>query len=349
MSKELDSRLHNSIERIISGVFYATHQGDMYTVRPASLSLRQRAVLHYERVINSHRFDQAFRQEEFLKICVRTGVLDKDYKESIKKASKQIDELKIKLFDSWGKEKTIKRIRKELDLAKKSYEKQYKYLEKLKGHTLEGVAEHARSEFIFMNSIYDSGGQKVFDSDIENITFYNSIHAKYAHAMLGDLQLRALARSSEWRHLWGYKKQDIFTNGVENLTSEQKIVLHFSEMYDFAFQHEKPLPDSLIEDDDRFDGWYLKEVRRIKDERKANAAGDGGPEAAEVYKLVDTQEMADEVYDLNTLEGQQIIKDRAKQIKEKGTVTDLDFADVRGDLAMKASRQQAATINRATK
>ena len=329
------SKILNSLDRLATGNYYCHYDKNLYCVRPVSSELRQRATLYYDRVLNSHRFEPVFRQKHFLAVCIRKGLLDKDYEQYIEDTKSKIEKLKINLFDSWGKNDQIKRIRKDLEVTKESLNKQYNYVSKLKSHTLEGFAEQMKNEYLFMNSIYCED-KKIEPDNYHNKRFFNHITFHYTKALLNDTELRAAARLPEWRQLWNLAGIKVFKNHPESFTPEQKVIIQFSEMYDFAYKGEKYLPSSLFEDDDRFDGWYLKQIKKMQDGRKKQAQEDN--DAAEIYKVVDSHEQAKEIYDLNTSEARKAIQERQKTIKEKGVVRDIEFDDVKNELAMQAQQ-----------
>lgn len=324
------------LNRLLSGVTYIARNSDIYQIRPASLDLRQRADLYYEQLINSNRFEPAFSREVFERICILQGVLDKDYKKNIEETNETLENLKVQLFESEKHPNRFKQIKRQIDVIKQSLNKQRIFAAKILANTLEGTAENARDKFIFLHRIYDSNDCLVFEN-CDSCYLLNHITYNYSKQMLSDTEIREIARSGNWRNIWSHKKESSFLNPIETLTDEQSALLHFSTVYDFAYQHEKCPAESVFEDDDCFDGWYIKQLRDIKDKRKQRRADDDGDSKyGEIYKLASNKEEAKQIYDLNADESKKAIRERQKLIQEKGKVRDLDFSDVKKELQMRA-------------
>lgn len=302
-----------------------------YEIRPASPQLRQRAELLYEQTINSYKFEPLFKENSFIQLCIAKGIIDRDYQDSLQDTKNKLDQAKIHLFNLGPREEQAKMVRKTIQKLKDSYNKQNEYLFKIKSHTLEGIARHAKDQYIFLNSIYLDN--KLFIDTAYNSQIINYITKEIIKNILSDKQLRAFARSPEWRQIWNSKKYDVFENGISALNPEQVALVQFSELYDFAHQHEKQLPESLLEDDDKFDGWYLQEVENIKNKKKEEPQNKND-QYQEIFSVVNSAKEAQQVYDKNSADSRSIIKQRREAIKKSGKIADSDLPDVQSDFGM---------------
>lgn len=85
--------------------------------------------------------------------------------------------------------------------------------------------------------------------------------------------IRALARYGMWRIRWSTAKSvgafdQLFDVSLSDLTPDQLLLIHWSQVYDSAYEaYERP-PDYVIDDDKEFDRWLDKTIKEQEQERK---------------------------------------------------------------------------------
>lgn len=344
MATEIQN-LDKYINRLISGVVYLTHKGRLYEVRPASVCLKQKAAIYYDMLVETYKYQGVQTEKKFLDFCVKKGLLAPDYKELMKKDRDSIDNLKMALFQAGPRITVADNIRKQLKKRRKEQDAFLNHYYDLKHNTLEGIAEHARKTYIFLNSIYDENGNAIFSSSIYedkeiDVSLYNFFTAVYTRELIGEKTIRTIARSSNWRLLWNTKKHNVFYNDYNELNEEQRLIVTYSELYDFAFQHDKTPPQTVIEDDDVFDGWYLTQLKKYEAEKAGkdiDKFGKFNPAHSEIFIVAQDQEEADSIYASNSPESQKILRARAEILKTKGVAKDVDLPDVQHDLRIQAA------------
>ncbi len=91
-------------------------------------------------------------------------------------------------------------------------------------------------------------------------------------------EVRAIARSTEWRLIWALSRENlpaIFGRGVGDLTLNHKMLIYWSRVYDSAFEGAEPPDNEVIDDDNLFDQWLadrdLQRSGRDQDTKAADA------------------------------------------------------------------------------
>jgi hypothetical protein len=271
-------------------------------------------------------------EDLLLRKCINRGILDKDYEKTLDKLSEEIKKLKIQLFINQIKTESVKNFKFQLKQKNAQSSKLSSHLFNIKRNSIEGLARFCKNNFIFINSIY-IGENPANITDIQTI---NQLTYKYAVSMPTEAQVRKAVRSGEWRSIWVAEKNKIFLNHISELTEDQRAAMHFSQLYDFAYEHDKCPNDAVFEDDDIFDGWYLYQVEKNKAERKKSKIANKDEDDAlvkEYFYVAQDQKEASQYYEMNDPESRKIIQDRNKLIAEKGKVNDLDFKDIQQDLS----------------
>ncbi len=331
------------LNRMVSGTYLIPYQNQIIFVRPASVDIRQRADFYYDSLIDTNKFSDCLRYDKLVDTFISQGLLDEDYQNQLDKNAEKIDQLKIQLFKCGPRITQAGKVRKELDIVREGHSRLNAYISKIRRNSLEGFAEHAKTNFLLMHTIYDDRGNLILNQNTNSIDSHilNSVMYHIALQTLDSKDLRAFARSGPWRSIWNADKQKAFINNIYELTEEQNALMHFSELYDFAYQNPKSPPDSILEDDDIFDGWYLNELKKMKSQKDEddNIIGSPDPKYGEVYVMAQDQEEANSIYNFNSEKSKQILKDRANVMSKNDKVRDWQFKDVQDELIMQSNQK----------
>lgn len=95
------------------------------------------------------------------------------------------------------------------------------------------------------------------------------------HAIMNDgsypiKDIRAVARSMEWRLIWTLAKENLsslFNRPICDLNLNHKILIYWSRIYDMAFETPEPPETSVIEDDIAFDQWLANKDLQKKEDK----------------------------------------------------------------------------------
>jgi hypothetical protein len=89
------------------------------------------------------------------------------------------------------------------------------------------------------------------------LVFY-LIYEMMGEGALETVEIREIARSTEWRLTWGLARENlpsIFGRTVGDLNINHKMLIYWSRVYDSAFESAEPPDADVIDDDDLFDDW----------------------------------------------------------------------------------------------
>jgi hypothetical protein len=97
------------------------------------------------------------------------------------------------------------------------------------------------------------------------------IYEMMSEGAMETVEIREIARSTEWRLTWGLAKENlpsIFNRSVGDLNINHKMLIYWSRVYDSAFESAEPPEYDIINDDDLFDDWLATRDHERNDSRK---------------------------------------------------------------------------------
>ncbi len=269
-----------------------------------------------------------------------TETMDND----LKLLPKNIDKLKVELYNAAYKSINRKKIREYLRVHRSEQTRLFELLHCWDHITCEGIASHARWQFIIANSVTLPDGDKYDWSEV-NITtvmhFFNS-------QALTETDIRDLVRNEPWVTIWSVRKKhgDIFQ---EPVTTEQKAMIVWSSIYDNIGESPDCPHTSIVEDDDMLDGWLIlqREKREKEQKQKRGEEFTNNPKisgAQEVYIPAQTIQDSQEINDLNEGYGLAIKKSRLSQVEREGVVPLMKFGDIKRRLQIEATQKLSRTM-----
>lgn len=309
--------LNLTINRLLSG--YTIIELERPVIyKAASPETRYRISLLLKKFWQSNKFNFAQKSDlEF--IFFDRGILDVHYKDKIKTLNERIDDAKYDLFMAGPLVEKEKKIRVQLQHLRDSLNSLYIQLSDTFYYSYEEVLDRMQVMYnILLNSFYDNG---VPTFDLHNIDYslFRRVSENIKRDSLSISDIRAVARSHEWRSYWSRGKEGCFINPVGSFNDEQKLLCSYSTMYDNALSR-SDFPEYILEDDDKFDGWLIKQRRDAADENKAASIKSTSPSGKTydfVTRAATTQEEANNIYGMNTREGLERIRSRSQQISTR--------------------------------
>ena len=342
MDEDRKSFLYN---QIISGFKFVTVDGARYKVRVPSRETRLLAEYVYRDVINSLRFDDLMTDEECERSLLRLGIWSPPDEESLKKLEKLLEDQKVRLFKSAFDISAQGAIERQISATKSAIYKSLSRKHFLDPSTLKHHAITVKNKFIIAMSLRGEDDLPVYDEK----SFWNSestvlekVYESLESSIITIEEYRYLARNDPWRSTWSAGKEKALGVASADWTEEQRNIVAFSKMYEGAYQSPDCPPDSVIENDDMFDGWLIDQRRNREQEQRhhrAEVSGKWKDSAQEVFITAPTKEDAENVYDLNDLTGRATIRERAHAIDQRGVVEDKHLPDVQRDLMVQAKDQ----------
>ena len=275
--------------------------------------------------------DGFLTHEDMLESMKGRGLWSDEDEDKIKGLEKDIDRLKVELFQNRNKEDMVARIRLYLDAGKKQLNEKLSQKMLNYENTCEGISQLARVNSLISLTCLNWNTDETYD--FKEIPI-DSVMKLYGLQVLSETSLRELARNEPWNSTWVLKDSasfDIFTRR-EELTTDQKNLLVWSRMYE-SIQESPDCPsDDVVKDDDMLDGWFIvqkkkRDQEKVQSEIEQSTSNSKISNSDEIFVMAGSQKDANKINDSNTHHVQQIKKQRMAVIKHKGAASDLDFQD----------------------
>ncbi len=261
------------------------------------------------------------------------GIWNEEFEEELSAIDKEIEKLKMDVYQSFFKAASREIARKLLRAKEAIRLELFGQKHSYDFTNAVGVATFARWNWIIEHTTtYENGSPYNWeDISVQDLLVW------YKQNMLGEEKLRYLARTEPWRSIWssGKKEGKIFDVCSTELTTEQKSLIGWSTMYDSISESPESPPDDIIEDNDALDGWLISQNQKRKREREKSVAEEltgKHPNAKDIFIKPETEEDAQRIVELNDLESQRIRSRRTQKIKNQGSVQYHKFDDVQQDL-----------------
>lgn len=263
---------------------------------------------------NKNKFRFASRSElEF--VFFDKMVLEPTYNTKLDNLTERIEDLKYDLFMAGPLVETERRIRTKLVSSRQILNDYYNHISSLFYYSYEEVVNRLQIMYTILLNCFYENGRPVFDLHNIDYSFFKTVSEEIKKNTFSSVEIREIARSNLWRSYWLRGKESCFINHVSSFNEEQKLLCAYSHMYDNALSR-SDFPDYILNDDDKFDGWMIKQRRDIEDNNKANnlQSFTKGKTYDFITRAATTQEEANNIYNMNTREGLQKIRSRATPI-----------------------------------
>lgn len=338
--------------RIMMGYFLCNIEGQAYKITNPTPHILYQAEHVKTQCIAANIYEQWPTDKLNKHILIKHGFVDKSIDDNFEIIHKRIEDLKVELYDSTFQSDKQKNIRKILNKAKSKSNEMWHTRHMFDHTTLEGYANLVRHQFIIYSTLYYPDDTRVY-VELEEVGFSlidKVIQEIFKHSIT-ETEFRFIARNEPWRSIWCSNRTDVYGKPSIELSSEQRQLILMSKMYDSAHEHPDCPSDNIMEDDDMFDGWMIK--NRKEKEKQQNiqnmdsTLGGRHQNAHEVFIPITDEkglpssnpEDIKKIEDLNDIEAKIVKKQRATMIKKKGRVEQSKLPDERTKIAMEANQQ----------
>jgi hypothetical protein len=321
------------------------YQETNYKLVYPDINIKYAAELYADNEYDNNKFNDWINEEDILYTLMDLGIWGMEGDKYLKNLEKQIEDYKIELFKNFLNPAKVKQLRKNLENCKKNYNRLYDIRHSLDHITATGYSTLLKNQYILIHSLHDINNQKIFDSiDTVNYDLLNNLSNIINQNNIDIAAFRTIARSDTWKNYWSANKEHIFDRATIDWTDEQKTLVVLSKMYDSAYEHPECPPDSVFEDDDMFDGWMITQKReneKNKNKNRTEKMFNGKlNKAQEVYVMANSKGEAQNIYDLNDMNGQHIIKERNQVIlNSKKDISQDQLPDVQRELVIENNRK----------
>jgi len=280
--------------------------------------------------IAAEAYDDAYKEgmmgeEEMLEWMISKGLWCWEDDERVKGLTEEIERLKKDIFNSRTNVKRVQQLRACIRLGEQQHADMINKRDEYTNFCREGMATMARWQWLVANCTTLGGEKYDFDNgDIE----LAGVLSVYKESILSQPQIREIARTDPWKGLWTTKDYGIklFLNDDRDPSSNQQNLLVWSMMYD-NIQESMDCPmQSVIEDDDMLDGWFILQREKREKDREEKAFEEGTKNekiknSDEIFVMSD-QENAKNIMSMNAVGGKVAIRQReAIMRKNQGKAT----------------------------
>jgi hypothetical protein len=316
------------LSRILSGFYLFIYSGKKYKLIYPDITIKYEAELYAQQECEYNRFNDWITDDSIIDTLVTMGLWTYNGDDNLKNLEKQIEDTKVDLYKNFLNPAKIKSLRKTLSNINAAYNRQFSIRHSLDQCTAYGYSQLIKNQYLLIHSLYDENNSLVFKS--QNDVDYDLL-TRLSDFIGGDSidikTYRIIARSDQWRNYWSANKDYLFDKATINWTDEQKTLVVLTKMYDSAYEHPECPPDNVIEDDDLFDGWMIHQRRESEKNKNKNRTekmleGKKLDKAGEVFIMANSQEEAQNIYNLNDNTSRHIIRERNTVIQSNPDMID---------------------------
>lgn len=334
------------IYSIITGKTYLTYKGQEYHTVINTPEEKYRASLVYQQTLDDLKYESIMSWEEAQRVSNQIGIWTKENESGLESLIKMLEDLKLQLYRSRLIPDRVKSFKSQIEKVKHGIEKSNTNKYKLYHATKEYYASVVKKQYLVGLSIRDEDNQQIYTHKnfwVSDNTLIDLFINKIFENQLSMSSIRELARNEPWRSMWATQKGQVFGISSTCWTDDQRVLASFSRMYDNVYESMESPEDTVIEDDDMLDGWFIhqrKEREKSKQEKVASHMFKGQKNGnQELFLMANSQESAQAIYNMNDEQGKSIVQNRQQQIKNKGYVEHSELADVQLDLKLQANQE----------
>lgn len=328
MTKDIERTLY----RIISGRTAIFVGGFSFCVVEPDSYLIAESYNHYDHFLEEAYSSGCLVEEEFNQFLFENDVWSKAHDAILKQKKDDLENLKVLAYENYFREKDLKKIKREIRSCEKSINKILVDKSKYDFMKCDHVAETSRLNWLISKTTY------INDSLIDDSYDITAISNIYFEKSIDPLKIRDVAKYETWRSMWFNNKihgGKLFNRAPMDYSRDQITLCSYTSMYDNVYEHYERPDDAIIDDHDCLDGWFIIQRRNSESSRMKNRVISKNPKIAnakEQFILVNSQEEANKVYNMNDSFTRSTLQQRFDSIKGKEKVKDIDFADVQQDL-----------------
>ena len=346
------------VAKLLSGSTYFTVGRNRYKIvnpNPDQVLLAEEIA---REAVQQAAFRQLLTEEEATEYLHEKGIWTHENEKAYADSEDLIEDMKVELFETVFNKKACDSIRRKLTGIRKAMADGIQKKYSITAMTLEYYRRSTRDQFLAAVCTYDLEGNRVYNESnyfsADATIMERAYEARQADG-IDQITMRDLARNEPWKSYWAVSKQNVFGSPSANffgprgeeaviipsshLNQYQRAMVSISKMYDNEHQHPECPDESVINDDDCFDGWMIFENRKRQKEQKRKRLDALADKKGDELFVMTNKDDAGEVFELNNPGDNMRLKQRFNQIKREGKVEEKDLFDVQMDLRREANAQ----------
>lgn len=359
---KLVNRICAGKSRIVD--FYIRGSYNTLVLTPPSFETKMRADELYDDVLCQAIGYGLYSSDECIELAKKQQIWDDDKAARLEKIPRDVEEMKILIYQNFHKPSIVAGIRSNLRAAEETHHTLSCEKYSLEFLSSEFLARSFRYHYVLYETLYYDNGTRVFsgnywDDNTSETLLSNLINAVNAN-MIDDNTYRLVVRNEPWRGMWiaGKNSHNMFGIPATLLSEEQRTAISWSRLYDSVYDaHEKP-SNAIIDDNDALDGWMAFISKKQAEEAKTKEAADFTnnsriKDAGEIYILNNkpgsaVSDLKDEdikgINEMNDSMGKDTIKSRNKILKTQGEVLEQNLPDIKHKLRQEIARHGINSI-----
>ncbi len=343
------------VNKILSGCVSCEFAGKPVLVYEPTPLVKVQAHKLYKRELRTAVLEGVPPEEEMRKLLMQKGMWSILLEGELKQIPDKLEALKVELYNAYFRFRRRDQIRKSIDTIRVREVQLSNEREVFRHASAEGHALACKNKHMICCSAYYTDGQPVFTEDYDKYSpselelFINS----YIEEKVDESLIRSIAREEPWRSTWSAGKSEgsVFGKSSSLLSSEQKMLVIWSKMYDSIYESPECPPDEVIDDDDCLDGWMILQGKKREEERKSSHGykpGDKLNKADEVFLMVENEDDVQRVQAMNTPDAIFRKQQRMTALQRAGgTIQEQHMPDSKlkiREVAMQQQRQQMENL-----
>ena len=329
------------VSRIRTGLYFI--KDEELTLKILTPTIQEEFELNdiYQNAYEQARIDNFMTEDEMLEWMKEKNIWTQEDEDKIEGLKKDIEKLKVEIFNAKNNESLREKIRLYIRAGEKQLAKYIDKKNTYQSNTCEGIASIEKMYAFLKKCTYFNNKLYHFkELTIEYILYLFQL------SILNESKIREIARNEPWRSMWifkDFKDTKLFLNQDRELSTDQRNLIVWSQMYDNVQESLDCPSQDVIEDDDMLDGWFILQKRkRDKDKAEAELENSVSNEkiknSSEVYMMAGSNKDAQRVNNMNDVGGKIIKQQRFNTIYSKGEVSQLDFQDEKLKLTQQSNQ-----------
>jgi hypothetical protein len=335
------------VSRIIAGCYKCNIEDTTLLLKSPNRFQRYMAEEVYSETLYKAELDGSYVEDEYMTLLRSKNIWDDTKQKMLDGLTKDIEELKVGLFQSTFKSEKRAMIRRALQRSKDEQVRLHNILHEYDYLSAKGVAHMMKARYIIAASLHRLDGSKLYnENELWSASDYvvETVAEFVSHKKLTEPKIRELARTEPWRTVWMGRKSEASLFGIPavDLTDEQRMLSIWSGVYDNVYEHPESPTDDVIQDDDMLDGWMIVQKRNRESQRDSTSnliSNEKIRNSEEVFIPCDTVEDARKIEALNDTGAAMIKRKRTAMLKEKGVVNEKDMPDSQMKIRAEFNRQ----------